>query len=367
MRFSRNGAVDAEVESRASVLLEDGFLVSCWKHYDDAVNFQTVINSYEVAYTTDGTTKKWSYEGVRPGQYLHYWDIAGFPYEFRAVTPYIETTTLLPDGLTVNLSSASRHFWGQTFLEEQYNHSVADSEPCLVARVIRKDKDDTGAYHDYDMLVTNSDSSDPVEINTATVNNPVRDVNLPFHHLMSKVGFRLYVDDPMVPTSAIKLSNVSISIFNAENKYLTESRLYVATDADGGMLNGTFKQETRAESQYNLITKTGAYSGVNMADHLNKLSAFHFNCPDDMVVIPQTGLKIRAKLTLTYNSTDYEYDSLISLTGENPDGDLFTWEPNKHYVYYLHLQNLEKYPIITCTAEIVPWEVVKTEDIDIGL
>lgn len=367
MRFGVVNALGENTVTRAS--LNAGFKVSTYKSFGIEAKQQVVMGGYKVDYNS--TTKKWNYVDVDKGdgkkQIERYWDADGYPYDFRACTPYIAGATLNNEGITIDMTATDAPtFKAQTFLEGTYNQDEKSSEACLISHVQRKAPitDAPNDYCDYDLLRPTDDAN--YEINTAA-KTPVRDVHLPFHHLMSKVGFRFYIDDPSVPTYDIKMKNVTISIVTQTgSEFILESKKYTSTN-NSNLLNGTFDVLTRATStEQPLITKT-AYT-EDLRNCLNRDTAFDFKCPGDMVQIPQKNLKIHVKLTLDFNSDTKVFDKYLSLDDTDATkGDLFTWEPNTHYIYYLHLQNLEKYPIITCTAEIVPWEVVKTEDIEIGL
>lgn len=370
MQFSTHAEGEQNV-TRGS-LLTQGFQVSCWKNFG-AADQQTVMNDYNVLYHP-GAAQTWTYDDVE-GQYLRYWDLSAYPYHFHAVTPYLQhgSASITPGLLSINLSATEAiPFRAQTFLEETYNQDVANSEPCMVAHVSRSAKNANGEYIDHDHLAT---AAENYTINTTNQTNAVREVHLPFHHLMSKVGFRFYIDYPEEPSYDIYLSNVSISIFNAKDKFVLESQQYTAAATPTtDLMHGTFGDliKTTTDEQP-LITKEGQYPAVNMKEHLNKEHAFDFYCPDDMLQIPQKDLVIRVRLTLKYNfqgeDKQVDYDSLLRLDPEDPASapQHFDWDPSCHYIYYLHLRNLEDYPIVVCTAELVPWEIVQTEDIPIGL
>lgn len=369
MRFGVANALEESTVTRAS--LNAGFKVSTYKSFGIEAKQQVVMGGYEVEYTSTDA-KKWNYVGVN-GQIERYWDADGYPYDFRACTPFIAGASLTDAGIEIDMTaSGAPTFKAQTFLEGTdgngaYNQTEAKSEACMISHVQRKapTTDAPNDYCDYDLLKP-VDALSYTEINTAA-KTPVRDVHLPFHHLMSKVGFRFYIDDPSVPTYDIKMKNVTISIVTQTgSEFILESKKYTSTN-NSNLLNGTFDVLTRATlTEQSLLTKTDAYT-EDIGKHLNHDTAFDFKCPGDMVQIPQKNLKIHVKLTLDYKETSKDFDRYLSIDDTNIEGDLFTWEPNTHYIYYLHLLNLEKYPIITCTAEIVPWEVVKTEDIEIGL
>lgn len=362
MRFNGNGVgEEEETITRGSTPLTTGFDVSCWKNFGDEVSLQTVMDLYEVQYTA-GATYQWTYDEV-PGQFLRYWDLSAYPYEFRAVTPHLPNANLsiLPSCLSIGLTSPGlTHFKAQTFLEMSMSQPLTDSEPCLVAQVNRAASNNIGEYVDRDIIAQQT-------INTIGASNAVRPVHLPFHHLMSKVGFRLYIDDPIVPTYDIKLSDVSISIFNAQDKFLVESQTYTASN-EPGLLNGTFSDVTLTTTpEQPLITKTGVYTSVNMANHLSHDQAFDFYCPEDMLQIPQSNLKIRVHFKMLHNGQEEYYDRLLAIDPDNLEGDYFEWKPNVHYIYYLHIKNLVEHPIIVCTAELVPWDIVHSSNVEIGL
>jgi hypothetical protein len=52
---------------------------------------------------------------------------------------------------------------------------------------------------------------------------------------------------------------------------------------------------------------------------------------------------------------------------ENAAGEYFAWEPEKRYVYYLHIPNLLGHDIILDTCEILPWDEVQTSEIPVEL
>lgn len=358
MLFSSYSMTEEQDQTRASVSLQDGFRVWCWKKFALSGQ-QIVMDQYQVNYNADAANK-WSYEGVS-GQYLKYWDLAGYPYEFRAVTPYTANATFTQSGLTVDLSAAaSKTFKAQTFLEESLNQNVANSEPCLIAQVSRTQSGSD--YVDKDVLTDQ-------EINATNKTNATRAVNLPFHHLLSKVGFRFYVDLAETPIEDVILSSVEISIKSAQSggKIVTQSKLYSATNTDG-LLHGTFGMLTDTEGSFKLLTHSSAYS-EKMNAHNNKNTAFNLLLDnEDLLQIPQKDFNIHVKLVLNYKGNFVPYDADIYSGQTYADANYkFTWLPNTHYIYYLYMTSLEKTPIVLCTSEIVPWEVINTSDIVVGL
>ena len=61
------------------------------------------------------------------------------------------------------------------------------------------------------------------------------------------------------------------------------------------------------------------------------------------------------------------YDKLLSLNRTNVAGDLFTWEPEKRYIYYLRIPNIHSHELVLETCEILSWDEVQTSDIPIEL
>lgn len=381
MRFSTSNIAQNISQTRAD--LTQGFKVSCWKNYGNTTTQQTVMYGYEVQYNNTVTSgSKWSYEKVT-GQYLKYWDLSSYPYEFRAVTPALTSTTIGNTQLTIDLTSqGSTTFKAQTFTNGTVSPDLASSEPCMIAQVSRV-KDADGKYIDTDLLSAKEDKT----INTTNQDNPTREVNLPFHHLMSKVGFRFYIDDPTVPAYAITLSDVEISVKNVATgeSFITESNRYEATNSSTSLLNGSYTPAANgtftpsdAHPTFPLLTMSGESNKYSKSagqwSHLSAPTAYDFGLTqggnDDLIQIPQSNLKIHVKMTLTYgNGSTETIDTWISSDGPKPEAyaEVYSWLPNTHYIYYLHIKNLEKYPIIVCTAQVAPWDIVKTADIPIGL
>lgn len=346
-------------ETRASAVLQDGFRVWCWKKFGQTGQ-QVVMDKYQVNYDANAANK-WSYENVS-GQYIKYWDLAGYPYEFRAVTPHTVNATMSNTGLSVDLSAAgATTFKSQTFLEEVLSQDLAHSEPCLIAQVSRTQSGSD--YVDKDLIINQ-------EINQDNKTNATRKVSVPFHHLMSKVGFRFYIDLSEAPTKAITLKKIEISVQNAVTgeKFITESKSYNATNTSG-LLNGTFGNLTGETDAYNLLTHTNSPYPDDIRNNHSKETAYNLLLnQDDLLQIPQGNIKIHVNLLLNYRGADTPFEAdLYNGDGANPEDYIFSWLPNTHYIYYLHLKSLEKIPIIVCTAELVPWDTVKTSDIVIGL
>lgn len=357
MVFSSSSTAETTDQTRAAMLEQD-FRVACWKKFAQTGQ-QVVMDGYKVAYNA-GAANKWSYDNVA-GQFLKYWDLKGYPYEFRAATPYTANATFSPTGLSVDqTASGAKTFKSQTFLEEVLSQDLDHSEACLVAQVSRTVSGSN--YVDKDVIMNQ-------EINEASKTNAFRTVNLPFHHLMSKVGFRFYIDDSEVPSFFVQLSKLEITAKSATagGAFVTEGKSYTATNAQG-LLNGTFGNQVKTTGSHKLLTHTAVYA-EDMRNHLSRDAAFNLLLnEDDLLQIPQNNFQMHVKLTLTYKGGDKDFEvDLCTGEGDNPADYIFSWLPNTHYIYYLHINQLEKSPVLTCTAELVPWDLINSSDINITL
>ena len=103
------GSSSATANTRSSNPLEtqnDNFKVNVWKSFGHATNQQVVMDGYRVNYEAATDPAKWNYVDVVVGsktQVQRYWDLPSFPYEFRAVAPYMDGATIETDKITLNL------------------------------------------------------------------------------------------------------------------------------------------------------------------------------------------------------------------------------------------------------------------------
>ena len=379
MRFGASSTAiassETEVTRAALQTTHNDFKVGTWKAFGLATQ-QNVMDGYMVKYQaetiTDGTySYNWYYqkdgssEDVIKDQLLRYWDLGAFPYEFRAVAPYSTDATITPDGLTINAA-----FQSQTMSNDVLTpaNSATVPEPCVVANVSRT-KDETN-YIDTDKLRNNT------EINTTGKADATREVHVPFHHLLSKVGFRIFIDNPM-PTSmehqsdyGVWIDNITVTI--KKDGLITASSSYTATN-DQGLLRGTFGGNTTTSDEHTILFHNAYYNAEiqNLHYHLNKANAFDMT-PDCIQQIPQQGVKVHVRMTIHTNHVEsdqqvFNYDSWLSLDKTNTYGDLFTWEPDTKYIYYLHIPNLHGHEIYLHTCEILPWDEVQTTDIPVEM
>lgn len=330
----------ATTRSSSLESLYTDFKVGVWKNFGNTTQ-QNVMDGYKVAY--DATTSKWNYVGIG-SQIQRYWDQSAFPYEFRAVSPYLEGATLAADKITIDVSA--KPFKAQTYFNEVYNLTPAESEPCVVAQVSRPTVD-------------------------------ISEVKMPFHHLISKVGFRIYLDDPQPEdlNYVAHLDTITISI--VKTGFISESKTYTATTAQG-LLNGTFSGDTTSDEfvvlKHGLFKETddnNTLVPIDLRKHLRQEDAINL-CPGYLQQIPHEDLKIRIQMKITTidgNNTEvtYPYDKLLSLNRTNVAGDLFTWEPEKRYIYYLRIPNIHSHELVLETCEILSWDEVQTSDIPIEL
>ena len=362
MAFGSSLSSSEPAFTRGVTSLEADFKVGTWKNFNQTGE-QQVMDGYKVDYTADATPYRWNYNGVN-GQVLRYWDLSAYPYEFRAVSPYFKGATILNTGINLDLSD--RPFLSQTYLNEVYNITNQQGEPCVIAQVCRRKNG--AVYEDRDEIKN-------VEINTNEKANAVREVHMPFHHLITKVGFRIFIDDPQPssPNYRVTLKSINISVVNTENQFIIASKSYAATNKQG-LSHGIYSDNTKAIGEYTLL-QHGEYTGRNLRENLNRETALDL-CPDYMQQIPQKDIQIRVQAVMQTDhvingtvddSNTITYDRILSLDKTSTTGDKFTWESDTRYVYYLHIPNLYKHDIFLYSCEILPWDEVKSSDISIEL
>lgn len=353
MVFGTSSAASESVETKGSSVLDQGFKVHTWKHFGTAAQ-QTVMDGFKVEYRPAASVK-WEYVGVN-NQIQRYWDLGGFSYEFRAVSPYSEDVTITDGGLTI-----SKPFFAQVLTNGVYNKAGADSEPFVVAQVSRADLGSgvTDRYEDRDLLKNQ-------EINTYGKLNATRGVHLPFHHLMSKLGFKVFVDDPQPTALNYTITLQSVEVYAVKNGLKTQGT-YAATNAQG-LGNGTFTDPSPVSGETLLFKNDQGYTG-DFRQYLNADTAFDLT-PDGLQQIPQNAVKLHVKMkmqTLHQDNSvvDFSFDRYLSLDKTKTDGDLFDWAPDTRYIYYLRVPNLHEHEMVLGLCETSPWEEVQTSDIPV--
>lgn len=356
MVFSSSSAKTAATRASSALeTLRDNFKVSVWKNYGNTASQQNVMDGYRVNYTAS----KWDYVDVVVGtntQAQRYWDMNAYPYEFRAISPYLPGALLATDQITLDVSS--QPFKAQTLINDAYNATDVVSEPCIVAHVNRQKMGDD--YVDMDVIANE-------EINTASKTNATRSIIMPFHHLISKVGFRIFIDDPQPTVQNYVARLNSITITAVKSGFISESKTYTATTAQG-LGTGIFSANTTSDEF--ILLQHDLYSDLDLRQYLRQSDAYDL-CPNYLQQIPQGDVKIRVQLQIkTIDGDNHEetinYDKLLSLNKTTTTGDLFTWEPEKRYIYYLHIPNIHEHEI-EYTCEILSWDEVQTSDIPIEL
>ena len=350
------------------------FKVGTWKSFDSESGRQQVMDGYQVDHT--GTDHLWQYDGVRPGQVLRYWDLGAFPYEFRAVTPYMDNTTITESGITINLDPPIQ---AQGYTGNALTPATPTKEACLVAHVSRTK---SGAeYVDTDLIKAKHESD--AEINKENKTDGTRYVRLPFHHLISKVTFRIFIDDPQptVKNYQVIIKNITITAEKDGNSFITRTQHYEATNAQG-LGNGTFTATTGGATGEFILLNHGEYEDKetmrkNLRTHLHRNDAFDLCDGNFMEQIPQGNVKIKVVLvmeTVHYKDNgdvdkreDITYDKYLNLIPEETTPGHFTWEAENRYVYYLHIPNIHSHEIFLDTCEILPWDDVQTTWIDIEM
>jgi hypothetical protein len=345
MVFGTSVRQDEETETKAAVLPQ-GFKVNTWKSFGSAAQ-QTVMDGFKVDYTPTASSK-WDYVGVLE-QVQRYWDLGAFPYEFRAVSPWSEDVTITETGVSID-----RMFYAQTLLDGVYNKEAAICEPFVVAQVSREDlgKGVAERYVDRDLIKGQ-------EINAAARADGTRSVHMPFHHLLCKVGFRLFIDDPQPssPDYVVTLQSVEVSV--VKDGFLTKGT-YAAT-ATQGLGSGTFADDSPKSGEYCILKRNTEYP-ENMREYLNINNAFDLT-PGELHQIPQGNVKLRVKLRMQthHGSTvdgNFSYETEI---------EPYTWAPDTRHIYYLHVPNLHAHEVELYTCEILPWEIVESEDIPVDV
>lgn len=356
---------EKEHVTRASQGLTTGFAVSTFKAHGFTTQ-QTVMNGYKVEYKTSGTAWDgnvrpfWDYTTVT-GQSEKYWDYASFPYRFHAVAPYPsdpEKVSLGDKTLTINAP-----YYMQSVTDGAISPVDAVAEPYLVAQVQRD-----GEGHDYDMFVGGSDNE--INKNGSTLN---RSVELPFHHINSKVRFAVYCTSPWATANPLYIKNLKVDAYSSTG-FVTEATGYtatgtapsVATDPNFSWYVGSgtsgFTGLTTA-TPTTLLTFTGGKDvpDNDLSKHQSRSSAYWLQCPGGIKQIPQEGVKLCVSFNL-YKKADgssvYKTFTNIPVKLELENGDIqdeFNWISGCIHTYYLIISGIEDKLEITFTATLTPW------------
>ena len=344
--------------TRASSPLTSDFMVSTYKSYAESTQ-QTVMDRYTVKYFTtgtawDGTSRPyWDYTKVS-GQIQRYWDYSLFPYRFHAIAP------CPPNKSDFTLSSTEVKIPDDYSSQKCTDGSVSPAdnvaEPYLLSQVLR-----AADGKDTDILA--QDPSHP-EINTSssTLN---REVQMPFHHLNSKVRFAVYCLSPWVTANYLYVKDLKVTVSSAD----------FVTSASGFETTCTESSNWRPSSSpygFTGLTKDGthpvllSYTGVDsngdplqdndLRENQTQKTANFLQCKDGIMQIPQDGVKMTVSLKLLKaDQTDYKTLADIPIKLDD-NTDVFNWEPGYIYTYYLVIGGIPDKLEIEFTCTLTPWD-----------
>jgi hypothetical protein len=286
------GMARQDIITKSAAALEDthtSFAVTAYKRFGAVSGQQTVMLDYQVHYDA---INKWTYDNI-DGQFLKYWDLTSFPYDFCAVAPYSDKISV--EGNTFSLPSGNDGiFESQTCTNGVLSPTAANlKEPFLVAHVERK-QTAASAWKDYDRM-NGAELHSFSSFTNGTANGTTENAEVPlrFHHITAKVGFRLYVsgtyasadDYPMLSAATITIGKTS---------YITSGTGYKVTVAkETNMFDGAFTS-TAVTDNPTLVSDATPANKQGLSNYTDKASAYDLGCADGMVVLPQGNLTLTA-------------------------------------------------------------------------
>ena len=355
--------------TRAAQELTTGFIVNTYKAYGLSNQF-TVMNAYNVEYKTTGTAwdgnvrPYWDYTTVS-GQYVKYWDYSAFPYRFHAVAPYPTNPahlTMSDTQLTINAPYR---------MQTSHNGMVlpTDAEPYVVAQVQRNSDG-----RDYDLIATNH----PTEINT---NSQTRNryVELPFHHLNSKVRFGIYSTSPWTTDNPLYIEGLTISVYSPD--FVTDATGYTATGTSSPSA-ATVLGSPASENSWYIGTGNSGFTGLHkvalstthtellrfdggkevtgsdLSLHQGRASAYWLQCQQGLMQIPQEHVQLCVSFKLR-KMDDTPYKEFNDIPIQMEDGTRqYDWLSGYIHTYYLIIGDIDEQLELTFTATLTPWEDV---------
>lgn len=359
------GTTQSQGMTRAAQDLTTGFIVNTYKAYGLS-NQYTVMDAYNVEYKTTGTAwdgnirPYWDYTKVN-GQYEKYWDYSAFPYRFHAVAPYPSNPA------HVNMSSTQLTINAPYSMQTSVNGMVlpTDAEPYMVAQLQRNSDG-----RDYDLIAT----THPKEINTSSQTRN-RYVELPFHHLNSKVRFGIYCTSPWTTDNPLYIEGLTISAYSPDfvtkaNRYTATGTTTVPTILGGterswyiGTGNSGFTELTKVSlptTHTELLRFDGGkeVSGNNLSLHQGRASAFWLQCQQGIMQIPQEHVTLCVSFKL-YNMDGTIYKEFTDIPIQMEDGTRqYNWLSGYIHTYYLIIGDIDEKLELTFTATLTPWEDV---------
>lgn len=351
------GAPARNAELTRSALLQQGFMVSCWKAFGYG-NEHVVMDRYNVEYKTSGTAwdgtvrPYWDYTTV-PGQYERFWDYSNFPYRFHAVTPYpTNTGDITFDNRSLTISAPYR-------MQTSLNGLVTptDAEPYMLAQ-LQRGLDGV----DNDLLATSPEKR--IVNSTSTSKN--RYVALPFHHLNSKVRFGVYTTSLWATDNPLYIEDLSIKVVSPGFvKDATGYQAAMASAADSWYIGSGNSGFTGCSYDNTCSLELLHFDGGkdvadnDMSLHQGRSSAYWLQCPDGIMQIPQVGVSMQLSLTLyKMDGTPYKTFSDVPIKLQDSDDTRFDWKSGYQYTYYLIISGIDEKLEFTFTATLTPWEDV---------
>lgn len=348
---------EQEHQTRAAQALTTGFCVSTYKAYGLAQQF-TVMDAYNVEYKTTGTAwdgnirPYWDYTQVK-GQYEKYWDYSAFPYRFHSVAPYPQNSS------AVKISDKKLTIKADYKMQTSLNGMVTptDAEPYIVAQVQRNSNG-----RDYDQFVGREINSGSYTAN--------RYVELPFHHLNSKVRFGIYSTSPWTTANPLYIEGLTISVYSPN--FVTQASSYTSNGTNlGGMENSWYI--ANGNSGFAGLTKVPSSTthtellrfdgGKEVSDndlslHQGRSSAFWLQCQQGLMQIPQEHVTLCVSFNLRrMDGTLYKAFNDIPIKMEDGTRQ-YDWLSGYIHTYYLIIGDIDEKLELTFTATLTPWEDV---------
>lgn len=354
--------------TRASSMLRNGFLVSTYKAFGTKVQ-QSVMDKYIVEYKENRddwngvVVSNWNYIGTYNSveQKEKYWDYANFPYRFHAIAPKVSSasiptfptnTKLGNDELSIQATYKAQAFEASNSNDISVTPSDADAEPYLVAQVHR---DNNGK--DFDILKGRK------EINESS-DTKSRRVALPFHHLNCKVRFGVYTDNLFQTSTNSYIKDLTIKV----EKLATDASGFEAYGTDSwssetGFSNftGINIKDNQTIFRYNCNASDKTYESNDLSMHQSKSTAYWLECPDGIMQLPQTSLKIHVSMTVVQSNSKenifFDYEIIKENNeGDHPEVDPTHWIAGNIHSYYLRLSfDDQQLPIMTVTCTLSDW------------
>lgn len=342
--------------TRASSPLTSDFMVSTYKSYAESTQ-QTVMDRYTVEYKTSGTAwdgnvrPYWDYTQVS-GQIQRYWDFSNFPYRFHAVAPCPADKSAVK--LTDKEVRLDKGYSYQTVTDGAISPTNADAEPYLLAQVNRS-QDGT----DTDLLAQDEEHR---QINTGSLSLN-REVQMPFHHLNSKVRFAVYCLSPWVTANYLYVQDLTVTVSSAD--FVTSASGFETTCTESSSWRPDvspfgFTGLTKAASSSTLLSYSGMSNGTPLQDNdlrenQTQKTANFLQCKDGIMQIPQNGVKMTVSLKLL-KADKSDYKTLTDVPIKLDDTDVFSWKPGYIYTYYLVIGGIPDKLEIEFTCTLTPWD-----------